>query len=61
MLETTALGAAALAARAAGMWPSGRPPGATGAIERVFRPRLSRAVREEKYARWQAAVARLLA
>jgi glycerol kinase len=61
MLETTALGAAALAARAAGMWPSGRPPGATGAIEHVFRPRLSRAVREEKYARWQAAVARLLA
>jgi glycerol kinase len=61
MLETTALGAAALAARAAGMWPSGRPPGATGAVERVFRPRVTRAKREAMYARWGAAVARLLA
>ncbi|HEV8479350.1 MAG TPA: glycerol kinase GlpK [Candidatus Eisenbacteria bacterium] len=61
MLETTALGAAALAARAAGLWPSGRAPGATGAIDRVFRPRVSRRQREEMVAHWQAAVARLLA
>jgi glycerol kinase len=61
MLETTALGAAALAARAAGVWPSGRPPGAMGATERVFRPRVSRTRREEMIAGWRAAVARLLA
>jgi len=61
MLETTALGAAALAARAAGLWPSGRAPGAVGAIDRVFRPRVSRQRRAELVAHWRAAVARLLA
>ena len=61
MLETTALGAAALAARAAGLWPGGRPPGAMGAIERTFRPRVTRARREAMVAQWRAAVSRLLA
>jgi glycerol kinase len=61
MLETTALGAAALAARAAGIWRGGRPPSETGATVRVFRPRLSRTRREAKYAEWRAAVSRLLA
>ena len=60
-LETTALGAAALAARALGWWPSGRPPGAQGKPERVFRPRLTRARRDARYAEWKSAVARLLA
>jgi len=61
LLETTALGAAALAARAAGWWPSGRPPGSTGKPARVFRPRLTRARRDARYAEWKSAVDRLLA
>jgi glycerol kinase len=60
ILETTALGAAGLAARAAGWWPEGRPPGAPSHPERVFRPKLSRAARETLYRAWREAVGRLL-
>ncbi len=59
-LETTGLGAAALAARAAGLWKGGAVPGDAGRIERRFRPRLSRREREVLLARWRAAVATLL-
>ena len=60
-LETTALGALSLAARAAGIWPAGRPPGNLSRIERRFAPALSRSRREALYADWRAAVSRLLA
>jgi glycerol kinase len=54
MVETTALGAGLLAARALGWQDAGR---AARAVDRRFRPRVSRAVRERGMARWRAAVA----
>jgi glycerol kinase len=54
MLETTALGAGLLAARALGWGDAGRE---ARRIDRTFRPRVARAAREQGYARWRAAVA----
>ena len=54
MVETTALGAGLLAARALGWNDAGR---AARAVDRQFRPRVTRAVRERGMARWRAAVA----
>jgi glycerol kinase len=59
-LETTALGAAALAANACGLWPGGRLPGDLGRIGRRFTPRLARSRREKLYDQWCSAVRMLL-
>ena len=61
VIETTALGAALLAGLAVGVWRSQRELDAARRVERVFRPRRPRAWREQEYARWRQAVARLLA
>jgi glycerol kinase len=59
-LETTALGAMALAAQACGLWKGGRLPGDLGKISRRFAPKLARARREALYQSWRAAVTTLL-
>jgi len=61
VIETTALGAALLAGLAVGVWRSQRELDAARRVERVFQPRRPRAWREQEYARWRQAVARLLA
>lgn len=59
-VETTALGAAWLAASRAGLYP-GRAEFAEGwALERRFEPRLDAEAREAKYAGWRDAVSRTL-
>jgi glycerol kinase len=60
VVETTALGAALLAGLATGVWGSQRDLTRARRIERVFRPRKSRAWREAEMRRWRAAVATLL-
>jgi glycerol kinase len=60
ILETTALGAAWLAARQAGVWPDQEGFAASWRRERRFEPRLDRETREKKLARWRDAVARTL-
>jgi glycerol kinase len=54
MLETTALGAGLLAARALGWKDAGRE---ARAVDRSFRPRAGRAERARGAARWAAAIA----
>ena len=60
LLETTALGAAALAARAAGLWKGGSIPASAGRTEKRFLPRLDKRHRDEAAQRWRNAVAVLL-
>ncbi len=60
VLETTALGAAYLAGRAAGLSPDLAEFAATWRLERRFLPRLDATTRERKYAAWREAVRRTL-
>ena len=60
VIETTALGAALLAGLGVGFWASHRELDRARRVERVFRPKRTKAWREREYARWKAAVATLL-
>jgi glycerol kinase len=60
VMETTALGAAYLAGRAAGLCPDLSGFAATWKRERRFEPRMDAATRERKWAGWRDAVARTL-
>jgi glycerol kinase len=60
VLETTALGAAYLAGRAAGLSPDLAEFAKTWRFERRFLPRLDTTTRERKYAAWREAVRRTL-
>jgi glycerol kinase len=57
VLESTALGAGWLAGHQAGICPGPAEFAATWALDRRFTPAMPRATRDEKYARWQRAVA----
>lgn len=57
--ETTALGAAYLAGLAVGFWPSMGALKEQWRLDRVFEPQISAAEREERYAGWLQAVARV--
>ncbi len=59
-METTALGAAYLAGRAAGICPDLDGFAAQWQRERRFTPRMDAATRERKYAGWKDAVSRTL-
>jgi glycerol kinase len=61
VIETTALGAALLAGLGVGFWASHRELDRTRRVERVFKPKQTKAWREREYARWKAAVGTLLA
>ena len=56
--ETTALGAAYAAGLAQGVWESIEAAGAGWAADRTFRPAISAAERDERYAGWRRAVDR---
>jgi len=58
--ETTALGAAYLAGRAAGIYPDLGDFAATWKLDRRFEPRMDAQTRERKWAGWRDAVARTL-
>jgi len=60
VMETTALGAAYLAGRAAGVCPDVDGFAAAWKLDRRFEPRLDRATRERKWAGWRDAVRRTL-
>jgi glycerol kinase len=60
VMETTALGAAYLAGRAAGLCPDLDGFAAQWRLDRRFEPRMDAAERERKYAGWQNAVRRTL-
>jgi glycerol kinase len=60
VMETTALGAAYLAGRAAGLCPDLPGFAATWERERRFEPQMDAATRERKWAGWRDAVARTL-
>ncbi len=60
VLETTALGAAYLAGRAAGVCPDLDGFAAQWKLDRRFMPRMEEAVRARKYAGWRDAVQRTL-
>jgi glycerol kinase len=60
VVETTALGAGLLAGLAVGLWRSPRELERVRGVDRVFRPRRTRAWREAEYARWTRAVGALL-
>jgi glycerol kinase len=60
VMETTALGAAYLAGRAAGICPDLDGFAAQWRLDRRFGPRMDEAVRAAKYAGWQDAVRRTL-
>jgi glycerol kinase len=60
VMETTALGAAYLAGRAAGSCPDLEDFAATWKRERRFEPRMDAATRERKWRGWRDAVARTL-
>jgi glycerol kinase len=60
VMETTALGAAYLAGRAAGLCPDLDGFAAQWRLDRRFEPRLDASQRERKYAGWQDAVRRTL-
>ena len=57
VLETTALGVAWLAGWRAGVCPGPDEFAATWALDRTFRPDMTEADREARYARWKRAVA----
>ena len=60
VMETTALGAAYLAARAAGVSPDLDGFAAQWQLDRRFEPRMEAGVREHKYSGWKVAVQRTL-
>ena len=60
VLETTALGAAWLAGRRAGVWPDADGFAKLWKLERAFKPTLAAPERERKYAGWQRAVRAVL-
>jgi glycerol kinase len=60
VMETTALGAAYLAGRAAGLCPDLDGFAAQWRLDRRFAPRMDAGTRERKYAGWQDAVRRTL-
>ena len=60
VMETTALGVAYLAGRAAGLCPDLDGFAAQWRLDRRFTPRMDHATRERKYAGWQDAVRRTL-
>ena len=60
VMETTALGAAYLAGRAAGLCPDPAGFAATWRLERRFEPRMDAATRARKWAGWQDALRRTL-
>ena len=60
VMETTALGAAYLAGRAAGLCPDLDGFAAQWRLDRRFEPRMEAAERERKYAGWKDAVRRTL-
>ena len=60
VMETTALGAAYLAGRAAGLCPDLDGFAAQWRLDRRFNPRMDASERERKYAGWQDAVRRTL-
>jgi glycerol kinase len=60
VVETTALGAGLLAGLAVGFWRAPRELARIRGVDRIFRPRKSRAWREAEYARWTRAVRTLL-
>ncbi len=57
-LEVTALGAAALAATAEGVWDASTLAAATAAGHSTFEPQMGAEERDERHARWRAAVER---
>jgi len=60
ILETTALGAAWLAGRHAGVWPDNNAFAAQWRLDRRFTPALDAPTRERRYAGWKDAVRRTL-
>jgi glycerol kinase len=60
VLETTALGAAWLAGRQAGVWPAEQGFAASWRLNRKFRPEMDSATRDAKLAGWHDAVRRTL-
>jgi glycerol kinase len=60
VMETTALGAAYLAGRAAGICPDLDGFAATWRLDRRFEPRMDADVRERKWAGWKEAIQRTL-
>ncbi len=60
IMETTALGAAYLAGRAAGICPDLEGFAAQWRLDRRFHPRLDKPTRDQKYSGWQDAVQRTL-
>jgi glycerol kinase len=57
-LETTALGAGYLAGFCAGLYPAPEEFAESWVAERRFEPAMTEATRADKYAGWQAALAR---
>ncbi|MBD3678554.1 MAG: glycerol kinase GlpK [Rhodobacteraceae bacterium] len=57
VLETTAMGAAWLAGKGAGIYPDQSEFAATWALDRQFEPSMSRGARDAKYTAWKRAVA----
>jgi glycerol kinase len=60
VLETTALGAAAMAGTSCGFWESREAFLEHRTVDRVFQPKMSDSVRDRLYAEWKAAVRRTL-
>lgn len=60
VLETTALGAAWLAASRAGLWPNATGFAKSWALDRRFKPTMTETVRQRKIAGWNDAVRRTL-
>ncbi len=60
VLETTALGAAWLAASRAGLWPNASGFAKSWALDQRFKPKMKQAVRQRKIAGWADAVRRTL-
>jgi len=59
LVETTAMGAAALAGLAVGFWSSPKELARARQLDRRFRPRMAPEAREAAYRGWKAAVARV--
>jgi glycerol kinase len=59
-METTALGAAYLAGRQAGIYPDLEGFAETWKLDRRFEPKMDAATRERKWSGWQDAVRRTL-
>lgn len=60
VLETTALGAAWLAASRTGLWPNASGFAKSWALDQRFKPKMKQAVRQRKIAGWTDAVRRTL-